>query len=99
MLAMTLVGAGCAHIPSEPLVDTTPMESTMQPRPEPMANGAIFQPLYGNQPLFEDRRPRAIGDIITILQNKPRQSPRQAQNGARLRKKRCIQPMFCASLI
>ena len=67
LLGAMLLGAGCAYIPSEPLVDTTPLESTLQPRPQPMANGAIFQPLYGNQPLFEDRRPRAIGDIITIL--------------------------------
>uniref|UniRef100_A0A1A9Z125 Flagellar hook protein FlgE n=1 Tax=Glossina pallidipes TaxID=7398 RepID=A0A1A9Z125_GLOPL len=34
-------------------------------------NGAIFQPEnninYGYQPLFEDRRPRNIGDILTVL--------------------------------
>ncbi|XPE41248.1 flagellar basal body L-ring protein FlgH [Shigella flexneri] len=36
-----------------------------------MANGSIFQsaqPInYGYQPLFEDRRPRNIGDTLTIV--------------------------------
>lgn len=36
----------------------------------PAANGAIFQSAqpayYGYQPLFEDRRPRNVGDILTI---------------------------------
>ncbi len=37
----------------------------------PVANGSIFQsaqPInYGYQPLFEDRRPRNIGDTLTIV--------------------------------
>jgi flagellar L-ring protein precursor FlgH len=34
--------------------------------PEP--NGSIYQPTaYGNYPLFEDRRPRNVGDIVTIV--------------------------------
>jgi len=33
-----------------------------------VANGSIYQPTaYGSYPLFEDRRPRNIGDIVTIL--------------------------------
>ncbi|NLJ63401.1 MAG: flagellar basal body L-ring protein, partial [Alcaligenaceae bacterium] len=36
--------------------------------PQAVANGAIYQPTaYGNYPLFEDRRPRNIGDIVTII--------------------------------
>ncbi len=39
--------------------------------PTPVANGSIFQsaqPInYGYQPLFEDRRPRNIGDTLTIV--------------------------------
>ena len=41
------------------------------PGPTPVANGSIFQsaqPInYGYQPLFEDRRPRNIGDTLTIV--------------------------------
>lgn len=33
-----------------------------------VANGSIYQPsAYGNYPLFEDRRPRNVGDIVTIM--------------------------------
>ncbi len=59
---------------------TTPPASVHQPmsaRPAPPtapapANGAIYQaqyagqPGYSNRPLFEDRRARAVGDILTI---------------------------------
>ena len=34
------------------------------------ATGSIYQPTaYGNYPLFEDRRPRNVGDIVTIVLN------------------------------
>lgn len=33
------------------------------------ANGAIYQSSNGYHPLFEDRRPRAVGDILTIMLN------------------------------
>jgi flagellar L-ring protein precursor FlgH len=33
-----------------------------------LANGSIYQPMaYGHYPLFEDRRPRNVGDIVTII--------------------------------
>ncbi len=33
-----------------------------------VANGSIYQPsAYGSYPLFEDRRPRNVGDIVTIM--------------------------------
>ena len=57
-------------IPPEPIV-TGPL--TAEP-PSPYAmpaaetNGSIYQPTaYGNYPLFEDRRPRNVGDIVTIV--------------------------------
>lgn len=61
--------SGCALVPPEPVV-TGPLTA---PPPPPMAvtaepNGAIYQPTaYGNYPLFEDRRPRNVGDIVTVL--------------------------------
>jgi len=69
-LLSALLLAGCAQLPREPLV-----QQPMTKRPEPMrpaaasaaANGAIYQVGFSSQPLFEDRRPRYVGDILTIL--------------------------------
>ncbi|MGD8107185.1 flagellar basal body L-ring protein FlgH [Pantoea sp. FN0302] len=62
--------AGCADITHKPLVDGITSASPMQTMPGPV-NGSIFQAgqamNYGYQPLFEDRRPRNIGDTLTIL--------------------------------
>ncbi|HEY9279617.1 MAG TPA: flagellar basal body L-ring protein FlgH [Eoetvoesiella sp.] len=64
-----MVLSGCAMIPPEPVVTgpltaSPPLPSTMMPE----ANGAIYQPTaYGSYPLFEDRRPRNVGDIVTIV--------------------------------
>lgn len=61
---------GCAQLPKKPLV-------TGQTSIEPLLpnsineNGSIFQTvqpaLYGYQPMFEDRRPRNVGDVLTII--------------------------------
>ncbi len=62
--------SGCAYIPHKPLVDGS---TSAQPAPPtaPVPNGSIFQaaqPMnYGYQPLFEDRRPRNVGDTLTIV--------------------------------
>lgn len=65
---VSLLGA-CAMIPPEPVVVgplTAPPPAPIPPHA--IANGAIYQPTaYGNYPLFEDRRPRNIGDIVTIM--------------------------------
>jgi flagellar L-ring protein precursor FlgH len=62
--------AGCAGIPHKPLVEGVTSASPTQAMPG-TANGSIFQTgqamNYGYQPLFEDRRPRNIGDTLTIL--------------------------------
>ncbi|WP_075180986.1 flagellar basal body L-ring protein FlgH [Pantoea sp. 1.19] len=61
---------GCALVPRTPLVQGA---TSAQPLPAspPVANGSIFQGVmpmnYGYQPLFEDRRPRNIGDTLTIV--------------------------------
>ncbi|KNC10301.1 flagellar basal body L-ring protein [Klebsiella sp. RIT-PI-d] len=61
---------GCALIPSTPLVQGATSAQPV-PGPLPIANGSIFQSAqpvnYGYQPLFEDRRPRNIGDTLTIV--------------------------------
>lgn len=63
-----LVLGGCAQIPREPLVHQ-PMTSRAdaQVRPAAPVNGAIYRTGFGAQALFEDRRPRYVGDILTIL--------------------------------
>ncbi|MHB0775300.1 flagellar basal body L-ring protein FlgH [Halomonas sp. WWR20] len=61
-----LVVSGCAQIPRQSVV-TEPAPIVVPERPLPQANGSIFQARYGNQPLFEDRRPRSVGDILTIV--------------------------------
>ena len=68
---MVLLLAACAVTP--PASVHQPM--TARPAPlsaAPQANGAIFQAQYAGQPgyihrpLFEDRRARAVGDVLTI---------------------------------
>lgn len=69
LAVLVLATSGCAHIPSRSLVDTQTTAIPSAPT-APSPNGSIFQSAqpayYGYQPLFEDRRPRNIGDILTI---------------------------------
>lgn len=57
-------------IPPEPIV-TGPLTAEPPPAytmPATEPNGSIYQPTaYGNYPLFEDRRPRNVGDIVTVV--------------------------------
>ncbi|MFS2224019.1 flagellar basal body L-ring protein FlgH [Pantoea sp. B65] len=78
---------GCALVPRTPLVDGS---TTAQPLPAspPTVNGSIFQGVmpmnYGYQPLFEDRRPRNIGDTLTItLQENVSASKSSSANASR----------------
>lgn len=58
--------AGCSSAPDPVVVE--PYEPVMIPAPQPAeANGAIFQTQTGYVPLFEDQRPRLIGDVITVV--------------------------------
>lgn len=58
--------SGCAQLPREPLVQQ-PMTARAEARPPATVNGAIYQTGFGSQALFEDRRPRNAGDILTII--------------------------------
>jgi flagellar L-ring protein precursor FlgH len=69
VLTLMLAMAGCSVIPPEPIVKG-PTSALPPARPmTPVASsGAIFQPtVYGNYPLFEDARPRNVGDVVTVL--------------------------------
>lgn len=69
-LMLVLPLSGCAYIPHKPLVEG---QTTANPVPmaAPVVNGSVFQSgqamNYGYQPMFEDRRPRNIGDTLTIV--------------------------------
>ncbi|AHM73416.1 flagellar basal body L-ring protein FlgH [Yersinia hibernica] len=86
LMAMLLLN-GCAYIPHKSLVDGS---TSAQPAPAsaPLPNGSIFQaaqPMnYGYQPLFEDRRPRNVGDTLTItLQENVSASKSSSANASR----------------
>jgi flagellar L-ring protein precursor FlgH len=56
-------------IPPDPVV-TGPLSAlpAAPAMPEAVPDGAIYQPAaYGSYPLFEDRRPRNVGDIVTVV--------------------------------
>jgi flagellar L-ring protein FlgH len=67
-LTTGLLLGGCAQIPREPMVQQ-PMSARAdtQVRPVVPANGSIYRTGFGTQALFEDRRPRFVGDILTIV--------------------------------
>ncbi|RVU75258.1 flagellar basal body L-ring protein FlgH [Pantoea dispersa] len=69
-LALSLVLSGCSVMPHAPLVQGATSAAPVV-TPVSITNGAIFQTgqamNYGYQPMFEDRRPRNIGDTLTIL--------------------------------
>lgn len=60
--------AGCAQMPREPLVR---QPTTAMPPAQPMlparTAGAIYQDGVRGNSLFEDRRPRHVGDILTVV--------------------------------
>ncbi|AWI73980.1 flagellar biosynthesis protein FlgH [Parazoarcus communis] len=66
-LVLVLLLSGCASIYSTPPTSVhQPMSARPEMRPQAVpATGGIYQP-GGLRPLFEDRRARNVGDIITI---------------------------------
>lgn len=86
MLSLLLL-SGCAFVPQKPLVQGA-TTAHPAPGPAPVVNGSIFQSAqpvnYGYQPLFEDRRPRNIGDTLTIqLQENVSASKSSSANASR----------------
>ena len=63
--ASALLLAACAA-PRHPVVPPGPTTALPQPAPQAQsATGGVFQPA-AYRPLFEDRKPRYVGDIITV---------------------------------
>jgi flagellar L-ring protein precursor FlgH len=65
-VTLCLLASGCALMPREPLVQL-PTTARAEQRPMSAPTGSIFQTAYAGNPLFEDRRPRNVGDILTII--------------------------------
>ncbi|MBX8501133.1 flagellar basal body L-ring protein FlgH [Pseudomonas lijiangensis] len=64
VIAGMLATTGCDQLPHKPVVPEEEMQVPVQPNR--LANGSLYQGSRGSQPLFEDRRPRMVGDTLTI---------------------------------
>lgn len=72
---------GCAQLPRASVVGE--QEQVRIPeRPPGMGNGSIYQARHGFQPLFEDRRPRMVGDILTVVLNEEVSASKNAASSA-----------------
>lgn len=81
LVLFLLVVAGCAQIPRASVVGEQEQISIVD-RPPPVPNGSIYQARRGYQPLFEDRRPRAMGDILTIVLDEEVSASKNSQSNA-----------------
>ena len=64
MSGVLLALSGCASVPST-IVQQPTSTRPLYPEPQAPNNGAIYQ-VASYRPMFEDRRARHIGDILTI---------------------------------
>lgn len=76
----TLVLAGCGTTPSSIVDRPTSARPPVHVQAAP-ANGAIFQ-AQAYRPLFEDRRARQVGDVLTIAINEKTNAGKQASSNA-----------------
>lgn len=58
---------GCAYIEHRQPITQQPMTAAPPMPPAPQPTGSIYNPGYAGRPLFEDQRPRNVGDILTII--------------------------------
>lgn len=65
VVLLALFMTACAQVPRQNVVEG-PTTAPPQPAPQPVANGSIYQSNYA-KPLFEDRRPQGVGDILTVV--------------------------------
>jgi len=80
-LLVVLLGlAGCGTTPSTIVEHPTTARPQAQATP-PAGNGAIYQ-ATAYRPLFEDRRARHVGDVLTIVINEKTQAGKQASSNA-----------------
>jgi len=90
MLGVSLLLGGClATVP--PTQVQQPMSARPAPVPQPQidhSSGSIYQaahrsqPFFGYRPLFEDRRPRNVGDIVVIQINEKTAASKKSDSSA-----------------
>ena len=68
LVQLTLLAAmgGCGLVPKQPITQQ-PMTALPPMPPSVQSPGSIYNPGYAGRPLFEDQRPRNVGDILTIV--------------------------------
>lgn len=81
LVLFLMVLAGCAQVPRASVVGEQEQISIVD-RPPSIPNGSIYQARQGYQPLFEDRRPRAMGDILTIVLDEEVSASKNSQSNA-----------------
>jgi flagellar L-ring protein precursor FlgH len=59
--------ASCGLVPKEPIIQQPMTARPPQPPGGTRSPGAIYNAGYAGRPLFEDQRPRNVGDILTIV--------------------------------
>ncbi|MDR5835204.1 flagellar basal body L-ring protein FlgH [Caballeronia sp. LZ034LL] len=57
----------CGLVPKEPIIQQPMTARPPQPPTGTRSPGAIYNAGYAGRPLFEDQRPRNMGDILTIV--------------------------------
>ncbi|MCX2802133.1 flagellar basal body L-ring protein FlgH [Microbulbifer thermotolerans] len=79
--ALIMLNAGCAYLPRSSVVSQEEWVSVPVPPPV-KPNGAIYQADRGYRPLFEDRRPRMAGDLLTVVFNEQVSASKSAESNA-----------------
>lgn len=80
-LGLALLTAGCAQLPRSSVVSQEEWVDIPLPPPA-RADGAIYQPDRGYRPLFEDRRPRMAGDLLTVVFNEQVSASKRSESNA-----------------
>ena len=65
-LTLLVALGGCGLVPKQPITQQ-PMTALPPLPPSAQSPGSIYNPGYAGRPLFEDQRPRNVGDILTIV--------------------------------
>jgi len=90
IIAVAALG-GCHLAGVPPTQVHQPMTARPAPVPQPQMNaggGSIYQaaytgqPFFGYRPLFEDRRPRNVGDTLVILINEKTNASKKSDSSA-----------------
>jgi flagellar L-ring protein precursor FlgH len=67
IVALIAALGACGLVPKEPIVQQPMTARPPQPPVGTRSPGAIYNAGYAGRPLFEDQRPRNVGDILTIV--------------------------------